>query len=152
MPGMLAPGDIPKIAAHENVQGGDELGWVQTHFQASDGAKALVQGEVIAIPTIVPRLTATGCIFLDEKGSCTIHAVAPFGCRMFNMCDDKGAKTDQDDRSAKALACISGDHSYMMLWQMLHIEGCEAPPAIQRRTNLQQEIDMIEKEDRADDD
>lgn len=42
-------------------------------------------GETVRVGTITPRRKADGsCVFLDGDDRCTIHAVAPAGCAMFD--------------------------------------------------------------------
>lgn len=81
-PGSLAAGELEAIAAHL----GKPVHAVLAKFWASPGA--LVQnsrtGAQLRVGTITPRLVRGRCVFLDAESRCTIHAVAPYGCRMFD--------------------------------------------------------------------
>jgi Fe-S-cluster containining protein len=41
-------------------------------------------GQTFRIGTITPRMRAGRCVFLDGEDRCTIHAVAPAGCALFD--------------------------------------------------------------------
>jgi Fe-S-cluster containining protein len=81
-PGSLVPGDFERIAAHL----GETPEVAKKHFWASPGAlvKNLSTGQVFRIGTITPRRAKGKCVFLDGNDRCTIHAVAPGGCRYFD--------------------------------------------------------------------
>jgi len=80
-PGPLAPGDFERIAAKMRLPLEVARGW----FRASPGAVVRIDGVIRRIGTIVPKADQSGrCAFLDTSGRCTIHDVAPFGCRMFD--------------------------------------------------------------------
>ena len=116
---MLAPGDVERIAVHlhatkEQVEG---------MLLASPGAKVgkLIGREVVVfrIPTIVPKQTEHGCVFLDN-GRCKVHPVAPYGCAYFDSHMDakEGAA-----RSGAALNAIVLDVEYQATWQRLRANG-----------------------------
>lgn len=56
-------------------------------FRRSPGALVrTIDGSVRRIETIAPAADLTGrCVFLDINDRRQIHAVAPFGCSMFDM-------------------------------------------------------------------
>lgn len=82
VPGALAPHDVAAIAGQLGLAtDSDEF---LDLFQASDGAKVVSQGVVFNVPSVVPRLTPSGCVFLDEEGMCRIHSASPFGCSRFD--------------------------------------------------------------------
>ena len=140
MPGMLAPGDIENIARVLDIPcDGD---FIRDHFCASDGAKVMAQGQIISIPTIVPRLTETGCVFLKD-GMCSVHAVSPYGCRMFNVCDGPEDKEKHDHAGSSCLALIMQSGIHQGTWQMLDHFDCHATPAVERRGNLQTELTAL---------
>ena len=81
-PGSLDAEDFPRIAAHLG------LSWEETAqlFWSSPGAQVqnTETGLIVRVRTITPRLDHGRCVFLDEQDRCSIHDVAPFGCRMFD--------------------------------------------------------------------
>jgi Fe-S-cluster containining protein len=129
MPGMLAPGDLGRIAQHLQELPDDIL----RLFRASPGAKVgrLVDGRIqtFRIPAIVPAQDNTGaCVFLQPDGLCSIHPVAPFGCSHFDWHMDR---TEGDQRSAACLRDIMADPGYKAKWHTLYAMGLvsEAPEA-----------------------
>lgn len=137
LPGMLVPGDLQRIGNFEGVPPTTE--WVREHFEASEGSLCEVDGKTVRVPVIVPAQRQSGrCIFLTNDDRCSIHPVAPYGCRIFNVCETPDS--DCDHRSAEALACISGEPDYLRIWGMLKAGGCESTPISIRRENLRQEI------------
>jgi Fe-S-cluster containining protein len=83
-PGSLAPGDMERIAAHL----GKTLDEVKPMFWASPGPMVgnAVTGRRWYIGSITPRYDKRKkrCVFLDDDDRCTIHAVAPAGCAIFD--------------------------------------------------------------------
>ena len=148
MPGALIQGDLELIAehtgngVHEGNQVALSLDWLLEHFEASEGARIIVGAhgpdpQAVSIPSLVPRLTEKGCIFLTEDGHCSIHEVAPFGCAYH---DTHMTKEEGDPRSQAAVesqysAWKNGD-SYGTYWTVLHKHGKIASPLRERRDNL----------------
>src|SRR4051812_30620276 len=98
-PAYLVPGDVERIAAGQGQAPGSA--WVLDHFAASDGPLVQGRGAPFHVPTIIPAQRADGsCVFLDEAGRCTIHAIAPYGCRFF---DSHQPKAESDRRSLYGL-------------------------------------------------
>ena len=81
-PGSCAPGEVERIAEYLQLP----VSAVLHKFWASPGALALnlATGQTIRIGTITPKLVRGRCVFLSAENRCTIHPVAPFGCRMFD--------------------------------------------------------------------
>jgi Fe-S-cluster containining protein len=81
-PGSLAPGQLEAIA--EYLQ--QPVRVAALSFWASPGALlANTQtGQTYRIGTITPRLKAGRCVFLSADDRCTIHAIAPAGCALFD--------------------------------------------------------------------
>lgn len=82
-PGPLAPGDFERIAERMKLSTSAAMPF----FRSSGGT--VIQdrrtGEIRRIGSIVPAADSTGrCVFLDASNHCTIHDVAPFGCRMYD--------------------------------------------------------------------
>ena len=82
-PGSLAPGDFERIAAAL----GEDRETATRHFWASPGAVVMNTEtmRVYRIGTITPRLEHGRCVFLTAEDRCAIHAVAPAGCRYFDI-------------------------------------------------------------------
>lgn len=149
MPGSLAPGDLENIAKFcgETDERGVPGSFLEEYFVASDGpiVRTLVPDpdgppRLVdhRIPTIVPRQEGDGsCTFLDEDGKCIIHPVAPFGCRMFNVCDDPDEKGFEDSqKSAAMLRFIVQNPGYFQAWKWLKERGKVAKPLLERREDL----------------
>ena len=89
-PGAFAHGEIERLVEHiaEKQKCGRELAFqfVKAQVWASPGAlvKDTSTGRTHRIGSITPRFKRGRCVFLDENERCTIHAVAPFGCAMFD--------------------------------------------------------------------
>lgn len=79
-PGPLAPDDFERIRRYlqETVEQARE------HFCSSPGALVRTPNGTRRVGTITPRMRKGRCVFLDDNDRCTIHAVSPFGCRMFD--------------------------------------------------------------------
>ena len=144
MPGALIPGDAEAIAGHLGVQATDE--WIEQHFRASDGAKVVLQGNFLAVPSMVPAQKADGsCTFLDDDGRCTVHPVAPFGCAYLDM---HMGQSEADERSQATIRAQledlakQGDHSKHIA--NLAEKGLVAPPLFERRRNLENAFEEVE--------
>ena len=125
---------------------GDELKeFLLGHFQASDGAVAMRQGKVFRIPTIVPKLTENGCVFLDEDDRCKIWEHAPVGCSHFDVHQtaEEANRISQWALRANMMAFEAEDH-YARVWHWLWDIGKVPPPVAERREKLQQELKRIE--------
>jgi Fe-S-cluster containining protein len=135
MPGTVAPGEPEKIAEHLGEP--CDAAFLAKYFQASDGpiVGKSVGGEIhrYKIPTIVPKLTPTGCVFLSG-GRCSIHTVAPFGCAMHKVCENE---PDAEEKSTYVLNRIMQSHMdsgvYTMQLHQLALAGCIATPLAARK-------------------
>ncbi len=143
MPGMLGVDDLDRIAAALGEEPTDD--WLKEHFQASDGAKVMQGGRVFNIPTIVPRLTNSGCVFLVND-RCRVHAAAPFGCGWLDMhmTGPEGDKRVQAAIQEIYLAWQSPTR-YAAAWTMLREAGCVPPPLVRRRVLLAAAIEQLEQ-------
>lgn len=97
-PGSCGPGDVEAIATYMQQSPSEVLHL----FRASPGAIIVEKatGKETRIPTITPATvpgTNGRCVFLSSSGRCSIHAVAPFGCRMF----DHHMSAKESDRRAR---------------------------------------------------
>lgn len=113
-PGLCAPGDVERIAAHVGMEPtGDFL---QTHFRPLGGPAVSFGGaEPINVPVIVPALREDGpCVFLTADERCSIHAVRPLGCALSNAC--QGGNPAADEAIARTIA---EDIEYLELWTEL---------------------------------
>ena len=106
-PGYLVPGDLERIA--ENL--GASVPDILYLFRPGEGAVVADSrsGVMYRIPTIVPRTTDRGCIFLDPAGRCVIHHVAPFGCAYFDI---HMPMAEADQRSAWGLGLVQRSVDY----------------------------------------
>jgi Fe-S-cluster containining protein len=149
MPGMLGPGDIDSIAEFCD-EDSDDFDWIADHFSASEGA--LVQtreGGMCRIPTIVPKQDEDGrCVFLNDQDRCSIHPVAPFGCRSFKVCENEDQELD-NEKSRACLSCIAGNIDYNMTHHFLHQKGCIALPLLDRKDMM---IRILEGDPEGEDD
>lgn len=135
VPGYLVPADVERISRHLGYR--NPLSFAIANLLASPGATVMQEGRLRQLPTLVPRRQENGvCVFLDENSRCRIHAVAPYGCAMFDshMSDDEA-----DRRSARGLWEIARlwanpkNHLYTLLWRILDATNrCAIPPALAR--------------------
>jgi len=152
MPGMLAPGDLPKIADYCGVDQSDSEQYTKLleSFRASEGAMVkLKNGKWQRIPTIVPAQkegddTDGSCVFFSEEHGCSLHKVAPFGCRNFNVCAGEESKEEYDAMSAHCLWECSRNTDYLLSWNYLKEQNLEAPPLKERRQKLSAHLNIIE--------
>jgi len=136
LPGMLAPGDIERIAAHLSKSAAA----VESLLRASPGA--LVSGSendrmpALRIPCIVPKSMEGGmrCVFLDSEGRCIVHPVAPFGCSHFDSHMDDA---ESERRGRALLRAAAVDQDYQATWQRLVDAGqtTESPAARRAKMN-----------------
>ena len=136
MPGMLAPGDLDRIA--EAL--GKTVPMILNRFCASPGAiigRMTRDGpSMFRIPTIVPAQDETGrCVFLDSDNRCRIHAVAPYGCSHF---DWHMPREVADPRSAACLRAIMADPAYQAAWHYLKSRGWTAEAPEEKRRKLEE--------------
>lgn len=135
-PGILIPGDIERIAAHVNEicdDGSVNPQFMQEVFTVSFGvyhprndsfgnqelSANRNNGKRHMLPPIITPdvLGETGCIFYDgEAGKCSIHTVAPFGCKRLSLCNE-------DDSHAEKIQFIcdqvSEDELYHKQWRVI---------------------------------
>lgn len=143
MPGMLIPDDVEAIADYLGLSPSEVI---VDHLDASPGAKVAKldpDGRIVTfrIPTLVPRMTPTGCIFLESDGRCRIHPVAPFGC---SHCDSHMTDEEGMQRSKAALIAIMESAVYKLTWEALHGFGHIADGPETRREKARKEADHVE--------
>ena len=135
MPGTLAPGDFEQIAAHLGEEPNAEF--AAKYFQASDGPLVAQHGKQFRIPTVVPALTPTGCVFLDAEGHCRIHAVAPFGCAVYRMCVNEPHDNDKSHFVlTEIIRQLQSSGPYRQTMESLLNADKIAPPLTDRRSAL----------------
>ena len=147
-PGALAPGDAEAIAEHVT---GEELTeeFLVENFEASEGALVMNKmGQTFRVPSIVPRLTENGCVFLDEDGKCKVHPVSPFGC---SHMDFHMSRAESDNRlnwfvREQMEAHVTGGR-YAWHVKRLHDKGKIARPLKERQGNFIAEAKRIEDEE-----
>jgi len=137
MPGSLAPGDLERIVEFSKPK--DEVKFVESHFQASEGTVAVTEsGEDVIIPTIVPAQNEDGkCVFFTEEGKCSIHRVAPFGCRNFKTCVDE---PEDEEKYLDQCNSILASDEYHRQWSRLRDAGALARPREERQKDYEKEI------------
>jgi Fe-S-cluster containining protein len=144
VPGALIPADLNRIAEYLNES--DLTQFALDNLLASPGAIIFSIGELIRVRTLVPARRADGaCRFLTDGNRCSIHAVSPYSCAMF---DHTQSKEESDALSLRGLIEIAkawhrGD-LYAQLWQMLYDAGLIAPSPIEARARMQAAIDAGE--------
>ena len=173
MPGYLLPDDLPDYA-HATLRRKPAdlvqtwsldawLKWGKTYLEASEGAKLMTpMGKVYRLPTLVPRSGCfthrSQCIHFSATG-CSVHEDAPFGCRMFNVCEDhKDTKANVlygMDKLRQAWAGREGlwtddcgtkmDVIYTSLWEHLHEAGFRALPLKKRKKKLAHRLRKLER-------
>jgi len=99
-PGAFAAGEVERLVDHvqktQGLSAEDALMSVKAQIWASPGALVIWNGKIVRIGSITPRFRRGRCVFLDANDRCSIHAVAPFGCAMF---DTHMSREEGDKRS-----------------------------------------------------
>ena len=80
-PGHLLPGQMAVIADYLKEKIEDVRGFFWNSPGMTLGNK---EGERFHLRTITPKFKHGKCVFY-RQGRCTIHPVAPFGCRYFDI-------------------------------------------------------------------
>src|SRR5215471_17766846 len=136
VPGSLIPADLHRIAEYLNES--DLTRFALDNLLASPGAIIYTRDGLIRIRTLVPARRADGaCRFLTAEDRCSIHAVSPYSCAMF---DCKQSREEADALSLLGLAEVAkawqrGD-LYAQLWLMLYHSGRTAPSPIEARVRM----------------
>jgi len=81
-PGYLLPGQIAEILIYlgATIADAGKFFWNSPGMVLGNS----VTGNTWRLRTITPRWSDGACVFF-KKGTCTIHSVAPFGCRYFDI-------------------------------------------------------------------
>jgi Fe-S-cluster containining protein len=144
IPGALIPADLNRIS--EYLGESDLTRFALNNLLASPGAIIFSIGELIRVRTLVPARRSDGaCRFLTDGDRCSIHAVSPYSCALF---DCKQSKEESDALSLRGLIEIAkawhrGD-LYAQLWQTLYDAGRIAPSPIEARARMRAAIDAGE--------
>mgnify|MGYP001560074791 CR=1 FL=1 len=114
--GPLIPSDVARIA-EALLKDGRITRPVEVFQWLRRSAGAILRvrdtGESIRVGTISPKRLPNGrCVFLGLDDRCTIHAVAPFGCSMF---DEHQSEAEWQRRSIWAHTTIAADEHYQAL-------------------------------------
>jgi Fe-S-cluster containining protein len=134
--GSLIPADLNRIA--EYLDEADLTRFAFDNLLASPGAIICSKSRLIRIRTLVPARRADGaCRFLTAGDRCSIHAVSPYSCAMF---DCKQSREEADALSLRGLMEVAkawqrGD-LYAQLWLMLYRAGRIAPSPIEARARM----------------
>ena len=148
IPGYLVPADVQRIARYLGYTNVGEFAF--DNLLASVGATVMnAEGRVFQIPTLVPQRKADGsCKFLDAEGRCSIHAVSPYGCAMF---DAHQASEEADRRSSRGLQEVArhwsarvGTSAYAVAWRLLYTVGLRAIPAHIARMEMEEAVSRAE--------
>lgn len=153
-PGALTPHDLDALLAHQGVDAADEeavLAWAEEHLQASDGSQILqltpAGPRLLQLPTLVPRLWAHGCEFLDEDNRCDIHEVAPYACSHFDthMSDEEANRRSHAMQRVLLLVWRYLHNTlYQRVWTHLREKGLVPPPLAQRQGHLLQALEQLD--------
>lgn len=113
-PGCLTVGDFERIAAKMQLPEEQAIAF----FRSSGGTVTMDHtGAIQRTGSIVPAADSTGrCVFLDAADRCTIHDVAPFGCRMFDAHMDDG---EAENRSLWHVRAVRQSPEYHALRERL---------------------------------
>ena len=136
VPGALIPADLNRIS--EYLGESDLTQFALDNLLASPGAIIYTRSGLVRIRTLVPaRKTDGACRFLTDEDRCSIHAVAPFSCALF---DCRQSREEADSLSLRGLMEIAtawqrGD-LYAQLWLMLYHNGRIAPSPIDARAKM----------------
>jgi Fe-S-cluster containining protein len=136
VPGALIPADLHRIAEYLNESHLTRFAF--DNLLASPGAIIYTRGRLIRIRTLVPaRRADSACRFLTSEDRCSVHAVSPYSCAMF---DHTQSRKEADALSLRGLMEIArawqrGD-LYARLWLLLHHGDRIAPSPIEARVRM----------------
>jgi hypothetical protein len=137
VPGVLAPPDVERIAAH--VGYADVLAFAREHLSASDGVTltSASDGRRVTLRTLVPRSDESGrCAFLVD-GRCRIHAVSPYGCAFIDAHLNDAEYAPRADALYRDLRdAWDSNGVYAQVWRDLQSLGHLAPPLETRQYRL----------------
>jgi Fe-S-cluster containining protein len=142
------PADVERIARYLGYTNVGEFAF--DNLLASPGATVMnAEGHVFQIPTLVPqRKTDGSCKFLSAEGHCSIHAVSPYGCAMF---DAHQSSEEADRRSSRGLQEVArhwsarvGTSAYAVVWKLLYTVGLRAIPAHIARMKMEEAVSRAE--------
>src|SRR5262245_19257349 len=103
VPGSLIPADLNRIAEYLNES--NLTRFAVDNLLASPGAIIYTRSGLVRIRTLVPARRADGpCRFLTAEDRCSIHAVSPYSCAMF---DCKQSKEEADALSLRGLTEVA---------------------------------------------
>jgi Fe-S-cluster containining protein len=134
--GSLIPADLHRIAEYLNES--DLERFALDNLLASPGAIIFTRGGLIRIRTLVPARRADGaCRFLTVEDRCSIHAISPYSCALF---DCSQSREEADALSLRGLMEVAkawrrGD-LYAQLWMTLYHAGRVAPSPIEARARM----------------
>jgi Fe-S-cluster containining protein len=136
VPGALIPADLNRIAEYLNES--ELTRFAFDNLLASPGAIIYIGGKLIRIRTLVPARRSDGaCRFLTAEDRCSIHAVSPYSCALFD-CSQSGEEADA--LSLRGLMEIAKawrrGELYSRLWMMLYHTGRIAPSPIESRARM----------------
>lgn len=131
IPGTLVPSDLAAIAAKFGRT--DLEAFAREWMLAGDSATIrLADGRVLTLGKLVPRRGADGACVFYEHGRCSIHEVAPFGCRYYDAHMTDAASNQRDYAMSSALLDdIETGGRYTRAVAELRILGKLADPASQ---------------------
>lgn len=137
IPGHLIPADVKRISRHLGYT--NVFKFAMENLTASPGAMVMsaADGRVFQIPTLVPQRKPDGsCKFL-QNNSCTIHAVSPYGCALFDAHQSSAEANRRSSRGLEEIArewAVKSRSIYALLWKMLFAVGLRAvPPQVARQ-------------------
>jgi Fe-S-cluster containining protein len=132
----LIPADLHRIAEYLNES--DLSRFALDNLLASPGAIIYTRSGLIRIRTLVPARRADGaCRFLTAGDRCSIHAVSPYSCALF---DCTQSREEADALSLRGLTEVARawrqDGLYAQLWLILYHAGRIAPSPIEARARM----------------
>ncbi len=137
VPGYLVPADVERISRHLGYN--NVFKFALENLAASPGATVMSaeDGRIFQIPTLVPQRKPDGsCKFL-QNNSCTIHAVSPYGCALFDAHQSSAEANRRSSRGLQEVArewAARGKSVYVILWRLLYAGGLRAvPPQVARQ-------------------
>ncbi len=127
-PGYLIPSDIEKIRAAINRP-------LEEVLVDSPGSLVMNtdKGIITRIRTIVPKMQKGRCVFLDKNDRCSIHAVAPAGCRLF---DTHMSLQEGQKRGLWTIRQVKGNPEYASLREKLPLAKTYQPTSFDNIAGL----------------
>lgn len=120
-PGVLAPGDLERIAAELSLDPTSPA-FLAMFSAREDGPPAQVDGQYRCTNVIRPRMRRGRCVFLRDDGTCHVNKVKPFGCRVTLPCNHNNSHLSIN-ACHRLIEILVSSWQHAVQWAMVHNIG-----------------------------